>query len=130
MKKIIISALIIFLGIILFVIIYPVNKNNNYSKSLINDVYKNTDIKDISYLNKEDNYYIVKSNDKVIILDNNYDVINSYDVSSLKNSDLNLVYKRNNLYYEEVINSKDKIVYNYYDVYSYDLVYSSNVGGV
>ena len=40
--------------------IFPVSRNNKYKKGILNDIYSNTDIKNISYYNKSNNYYIVK----------------------------------------------------------------------
>ena len=55
--------LMVFIVLILGIYIYPSIKNDNYQKRLISDIYKNTDIKDIEYLNKDNNYYVVKSGD-------------------------------------------------------------------
>ena len=72
-KKYLICILILIIIIPLFLIIYPINKNNKYQKDLIKDIYNNTNIKEIKYLNKDNNYYIIKTKDKVIVLDLNYE---------------------------------------------------------
>ena len=100
-KKSVFILLMVFIVLILGIYIYPSIKNDNYQKRLISDIYKNTDIKDIEYLNKDNNYYVVKDRDKVIVLDLNYEEVYSIDKSKLKDNDLDLVYRRNNLYYEE-----------------------------
>ena len=102
-KKYLICILILIIIIPLFLIIYPITKNNKYQKDLIKDIYNNTNIKEIKYLNKDNNYYIIKTKDKVIVLDLNYEEVYNIDLSLLQSSNLELVYRRNNLYYEKKI---------------------------
>ena len=115
--------LMVFIVLILGIYIYPSIKNDNYQKRLISDIYKNTDIKDIEYLNKDNNYYVVKDRDKVIVLDLNYEEVYSIDKSKLKDNDLDLVYRRNNLYYEEKIRDGDNLTYNFYNIDNNELAY-------
>lgn len=121
--------LIVFIVLILGIYIYPSIKNDNYQKRLISDIYKNTDIKDIEYLNKDNNYYVVKDRDKVIVLDLNYEEVYSIDKSKLKDNDLDLVYRRNNLYYEEKIRDGDNLTYNFYNIDNNELAYQVLLGG-
>lgn len=126
-KKVI---LIIFISIIFFVlsiILYPIIKNNKYYSNLINDIYNNTKIENITYLNKDNNYYIIKSNNKVIVLDLNYDEV--YSTSNFTDNDLDLTYVRNNLYYKERIRKDSKLIYKYYDIETNEEVFSSTLGG-
>ena len=128
-KKYLICILILIIIIPLFLIIYPITKNNKYQKDLIKDIYNNTNIKEIKYLNKDNNYYIIKTKDKVIVLDLNYEEVYNIDLSLLQSSNLELVYRRNNLYYEEKIREKNKITYQFYDVETNDFVYETSLGG-
>ena len=121
--------LMVFIVLILGIYIYPSIKNDNYQKRLISDIYKNTDIKDIEYLNKDNNYYVVKDRDKVIVLDLNYEEVYSIDKSKLKDNDLDLVYRRNNLYYEEKIRDGDNLTYNFYFIDNNELAYQVLLGG-
>lgn len=121
--------LMVFIVLILGIYIYPSIKNDNYQKRLISDIYKNTDIKDIEYLNKDNNYYVVKDRDKVIVLDLNYEEVYSIDKSKLKDNDLDLVYRRNNLYYEEKIRDGDNLTYNFYNIDNNVLAYQVLLGG-
>ena len=121
--------LMVFIVLILGIYIYPSIKNDNYQKRLISDIYKNTDIKDIEYLNKDNNYYVVKDRDKVIVLDLNYEEVYSIDNSKLKDNDLDLVYRRNNLYYEEKIRDGDNLTYNFYNIDNNELAYQVLLGG-
>ena len=127
-KKSVFILLMVFIVLILGIYIYPSIKNDNYQKRLISDIYKNTDIKDIEYLNKDNNYYVVKDRDKVIVLDLNYEEVYSIDKSKLKDNDLDLVYRRNNLYYEEKIRDGDNLTYNFYNIdNNQNTLYNSNV---
>lgn len=128
-KKSLFILLMVFIVLILGIYIYPSIKNDNYQKRLISDIYKNTDIKDIEYLNKDNNYYVVKDSDKVIVLDLNYEEVYSIDKSKLKDNDLDLVYRRNNLYYEEKIRDGDNLTYNFYNIDNNELAYQVLLGG-
>lgn len=128
-KKYLIFILILIIIIPLFLIIYPITKNNKYQKDLIEDIYNNTNIKEIKYLNKDNNYYIIKTKDKVIVLDLNYEEVYNIDLSLLQSSNLELVYRRNNLYYEKKIREDKKITYQFYDVETNDFVYETSLGG-
>ena len=128
-KKYLICILILIIIIPLFLIIYPINKNNKYQKDLIKDIYNNTNIKEIKYLNKDNNYYIIKTKDKVIVLDLNYEEVYNIDLSLLQSSNLELVYRRKNLYYEKKIREDKKITYQFYDVETNDFVYETSLGG-
>ncbi len=128
-KKSVFMLLMVFIVLILGIYIYPSIKNDNYQKRLISDIYKNTDINDIEYLNKDNNYYVVKDRDKVIVLDLNYEEVYSIDKSKLKDNDLDLVYRRNNLYYEEKIRDGDNLTYNFYNIDNNELAYQVLLGG-
>ena len=128
-KKSVFILLMVFIVLILGIYIYPSIKNDNYQKRLISDIYKNTDIKDIEYLNKDNNYYVIKDSDKVIVLDLNYEEVYSVDKSKLKDNDLDLVYRRNNLYYEEKIRDGDNLTYNFYNIDNNELAYQVLLGG-
>ena len=128
-KKSVFILLMVFIVLILGIYIYPSIKNDNYQKRLISDIYKNTDIKDIEYLNKDNNYYVVKDRDKVIVLDLNYEEVYSIDKSKLKDNDLDLVYRRNKLYYEEKIRDGDNLTYNFYNIDNNELAYQVLLGG-
>lgn len=129
-KKIIIIGIILIIIIPLSVLLYPIITNNNYKKELLNIIEKNTDYKNITYLNKDNNYYIIKTTDKVIVLDLNYEEKLSTDINEMADSNLELVYRRKNIYYKEKLKEEGKIIYNFYDIYTNELIYSNTLGGV
>lgn len=129
MKKKIIIISILLIIICLSALLYPVIKNNSYKKELYNNLYENTNYKDITYLNKDNNYYIIKTNNKVVVLDLNYEEKLSLDINKLSQSDLELVYRRNKLYYEEKKKEKNKVIYKFYNVETNKLEYETSLGG-
>ena len=128
-KKVLITILITIILLIFSIILYPVIKNNNYQKKLLNNIYENTNLKDIKYLNKDNNYYIIKTKDKVLVLDLNYEEVYSISANEIKKSDLDLSYTRNNLYYKERIRKNNKLTYKYYDIKTNEEVFTSVLGG-
>ena len=128
-KKVLITILIIIILLIFSIILYPIIKNNNYQKKLLNNIYENTDLKDIKYLNKDNNYFIIKTKDKVIVLDLNHEEVYSISTSEIKKSNLDLSYTRNSLYYKERIRKNNKLTYKYYDIKTNEEVFTSVLGG-
>ena len=128
-KKILITILITIILLIFSIILYPIIKNNNYQKKLLNNIYENTDLKDIKYLNKDNNYYIIKTKDKVLVLDLNYEEVYSISTSEIKMGNLDLSYTRNSLYYKERIRKNNKLTYKYYDIKTNEEVFTSVLGG-
>ena len=61
-------------------------------------------------------------------MDLNYDKINSVNVSDIHDSDLDIVYRRGNIYYEEKVNDKDKLIYKYYNINNGEFVFDITVG--
>ena len=129
-KKILIIAVLIIVILPLIIVIIPVIKNENYEKKLLNNIYENTEYKNITYVNKDNNYYIIKTKEKIIVLDLNYEEKKSLDISKLKEKKLEIVYRRNNLYYEEKIKEKDKIKYKFYNIETGILEYETSLGGI
>lgn len=127
LKKYIIIIIALLL-IIISIYIYPIIKNNNYQKQIQKDIEKNTNIKDINYLNKDNNYYIIKTNEEVIVLDLNYEEVYTLDKNYIEDN-LPLVYRRNNLYYEEKIMKDKTLTYNFYDIETKELAYQIFLGG-
>lgn len=105
-------------------------RNEDYNKKLFDDVYNNSNIKNINYVNKSNNYYIVKNDKEIVVMDLNYDKINSVNVSDIHDSDLDIVYRRGNIYYEEKVNDKDKLIYKYYNINNGEFVFDITVGGI
>lgn len=128
-KKYIIILLILLFISVLVIYIYPIKKNNIYKQKLIKDIYQNTTIKDIKYLNKDNNYYIIIAEDKVVVLDLNYEEVYEIDKNKIKDNKKPLTYRRGNIYYEEKIKEKEKLTYNFYNIETEELEYQISLGG-
>lgn len=131
MKKIII-IFILFVLIIFFSKVYVVTLNNNYKTNLEKELHEKYDIKDkIKYLNKTNNCYIIKTTKNLIVLDYSFVEILKEDVDKIKdiNKDYEFVYRLNKLMYEVKNVSNNKIIYEYYDIYTGELVDTLEIGG-
>jgi len=131
MKKII----IVFITLVLlafFFILFPVARNNKYTANLEKEIKENYQIKDkINYLNKSNLYYIILTTKNLIVLDESYKEILKEDINKIKkiDKDNELVYRLNNVMYETKEINKDKIIYNYYDIYTNELIDTVEIGG-
>ena len=105
-KKVLITILITIILLIFSIILYP-----------------------IKYLNKDNNYFIIKTKDKVLVLDLNHEEVYSISTSEIKKSNLDLSYTRNSLYYKERIRKNNKLTYKYYDIKTNEEVFTSVLGG-
>ncbi len=130
MKKIIIWFISIL--IILFLLIMYMNINNNkYNDKLENNIINNTEIKKIRYIKKYDNYYIVTNNKYIYLIDSKYDIILKKDISLIHKNTNNydIIYKDEYLMYFNDYIKDDILVYEYYDINTYELIDRVFVGG-
>lgn len=131
MKKLII--ILVTLILIFFLSrVYVVNKNNKYINTLEKEIKENYKInKDIKYLNKTNLYYIILTTDNLIVLDNKFNELLKDDTSKLYNfkKEHEIVYRLNKVMYETKKISKEKIIYEYYDIYTGELIDTLNIGG-
>ena len=131
MKKII----IIFISLVLlmfFLVLFLVVRNNNYTQSIEKEIKENYQIKDkIKYLNKSNLYYIILTKNNLIVLDKNYKEIFKEKTSKIKKlkQDNEIVYRLNKVMYETKEILEDKIIYNYYDIYTNELIDVVEIGG-
>lgn len=120
MKRIIIIFLSITF-ILLMLLVYIINDNyyNNISKS-IKDNYANINL---YYVNKYNDYYIFLSDENYGVLDGEYNEIMLISKSLVHDNTNNydVIYKDNKLIYQEEVLDKDKLMINYYDIYTYQL---------
>jgi len=130
MKRII----IILITLVLFsflLIIYMINNDNKYYKSMKNDIIKNTELDYIDYINKYDNYYIVADNDYLYLIDIDYNMILDIELSSIyeNTNDYDIIYKDSEFMYFNDYMEDNKLVYEYYDLYTYESIDRVLVGG-
>ena len=130
MKKII----KIFIGIIIliFILILGMVRNNdkNYNK-MIKEIENNTLVKEVEYINKYNNYFIVEDNEYLYLINDKYEIISEIDINLLyKNSkNYDIIYKDERFMYMEDNYKDGKLYYKYYDIYNYSLIDEIMVGG-
>lgn len=128
MKRIIIIFLSITF-ILLMLLVYITNDNyyNNISKS-IKDNYANINL---YYVNKYNDYYIFLSDENYGVLDGEYNEIMLISKSLVHDNTNNydVIYEDNKLIYQEEVLDKDKLMINYYDIYTYQLDKTITIGG-
>ena len=130
MKKLV----VIFIGIILFLfvsrcIMVYIDKNN--ISDIKKDIVNNTKIKEIKYVDKYDNYYIVMDKNYVYLIDYKYNEVLKIENDKIYDNKNNyeLIYRDNTIMYMDSYIDKDGVIFNYYDIYSYKLIDSILVGG-
>ena len=131
MKKII-TAFIIIVLVVFFLIFFLVSNNNKYTNKIEKEIKDNYEIKDeINYLNKSNLYYIIVTNKNLIVLDNKYQEVFVEEVSKIKKIDkeYEIVYRLNKVMYEVKKITSNKIKYEYYDIYTNELIDTVEIGG-
>ncbi len=116
--------------IIFSIIAIPCINNDKYEQKILKSIYDNTNIKNINYVNKSNNYYIIKNDTKAIVLDLNYDIIKELPLINLYQSNKPLSYRKGNLYYEEKARTKNSLIYKYYNAENYEYAFEITVGGI
>ena len=112
----------------IYMMVYIDNKSVNNIKKLI---IKNTDVKDIEYINRYDNNYIVMDKKYLYLFNDKYEEIDRLDVKNIYDNKKNydIVYRDNLFMYMDSYNDKDGVIFKYYDILNYELVDEILVGG-
>ena len=129
MKKLVLVLVsIIILSFIL--ISYMVNNNDKYIANLEKMIIDNTDIKLVNYVNEYDEYYIVSDKDNLYLVNMKYEIIFDIEKSKIHENSKNydIIYKEDKLMYFNNIYDKDRLVYEYYDLYTYEIIDKVDVG--
>ena len=130
MKKLV----IIFISLILFLFIsicIVVGIDKNSISDIEKDVLKNTNINDIEYVNKYDNYYIVLDIDNLYLFDKEYKEIFKVERDKVyeNKNNYDIVYRNKTIMYMDNYKNKDGLIFKYYDIYTYKLIDEIVVGG-
>ena len=100
---------------IFIAILFIVNNNKLYKTNLIKEVNKNYP-QEVLYVNKQGNNYIIKTIDKIVVLNEDYKEIESVEIKKIKDLNYDLVYKKNAIMYLKKETKKKKNIYTYYDI--------------
>lgn len=104
--------------------------DKKYISVLEKEILENTNVEDITYINKYDNNYIVKDNEYVYLFDSSYEEIYKVKISLLHDNknDYDIIYKDNTIMYMEDYKDKEGIIFKYYDIYTYQVIEEIVVG--
>lgn len=129
MRKLV--KIVVFGIIIVYLFIcHQVWNDNEDIKKYNKLIIKNTDVDKINYLNIYGDKYIVMDDDSLYVFDKDYHELLDIDrilIHDNKNN-YDIVYDLK-LMYQECIEKGNKIIYNYYDIYSYEFIKSVTLGG-
>ena len=131
MRKIVVIILISLISVLFFSMFIMVKIDNSNIDIIKKEILKNTDIKDIEYLNKYDNSYIVVDNEYIYLFNSNYEEITKLDnkiVADNKNN-YDIIYKDKTIMYMDNYKNKDGLIFKYYDINTYELIDTIVVGG-
>ena len=130
MKKLIAGFVVIILFLFISICVV-VSFDESYVNNLEKEILKNTSLKNIIYVNKCDNNYIVIDKEQVYLFNSNYEEIYKVKESMLheNKNDYDLVYRDNTIMYMDNYKSKEGIIFKYYDLYTYELIDEIVVGG-
>ena len=131
--KTIIKILVIIILLILICIFstsYIINKNNDYKDNITTTIQTNYQVaSEITYTNIYGNYYIFTTQNNVIVLNKEYEEILKENINILATNKNNyeLIYKTNQLMYENTIIKNKTITYEYYDAKTYKKIKSTTL---
>lgn len=109
---------------------YMVSNNNKYVDKMKDLIIKNTDIQDIDYINKYEDNYIVMDMNNLYLINNDYKIIFNIELSKIHENKNNydIIYRQEELMYFNDKYTDDKIIYEYYDLYTYEKIDTVLVG--
>lgn len=107
-----------------------VNIDKKHINNIKDDILKNTKIRDIIYVNKSSEYYIVKDKNYLYLLDSKYEEVLKKEIKLLHENKNNydMVYRDNTIMYFDDDIVKNRLVFKYYDIYTYEIIDEVIVG--
>ena len=112
-------------------ILFMVNNNYKYENNLKKKIVSNTDIKEIKYINEYDGYYVVCDNKNIYLYSDEYQLILKLELDMIHENKNNydIIYREEQLVYFKDEYVDNKLIYKYYDLYTYEELDKSVVGG-
>ena len=107
------------------------HNDNNYLNKLKNKIISNVKLKGINYINCYDNYYIVLDDEYLYLYDKEYHEILKEDIILMHENTNNydIIYKDGTFMYLGSTKKDNKLLYQYYSIYNYELLDEVLVGG-
>lgn len=130
MKKLVIVFICIMV-IIFLSISYMVYVDRKDINNLNNIIVKKTNIKKYNYVNKYDNYYIVLTDDYLYLYDNSFLELLKVDTALIyeNKKKYDIIYDGKQLMYFHEYMYKNNNIYEYYNLYTYELIDKIVLGG-
>lgn len=99
--------------------------------NLNNIIVKKTNIKKYNYVNKYDNYYIVLTDDYLYLYDNSFLELLKVDTALIyeNKKKYDIIYDGKQLMYFHEYMYKNNNIYEYYNLYTYELIDKIVLGG-
>ena len=121
-------------GIIIVILglVFYINYNDkSYFGSIKKEITNNTDIKEIKYINVYNNNYIVLNDEYLYLVDDKYNIILEVEEFLIheNRNNYDIIYNDNRFMYLNDVYQDNKLVYEYYDIYTYELIKKVIVGG-
>ena len=124
----------IFVSIIIFLfimIMFMIGTDNRYYDKIKKIIEEECKIDNIIYINKYNDYYIVKDKEYLYLINSEYRIISEIDNNLLYENKENydIIYDDEVFMYMDDEYIDDGVIYRYYDIYSYELINEIKVGG-
>ena len=124
----------IFVSIIIFLfimIMFMIGNDNRYYDKIKKIIEEECKIDNIIYINKYNDYYIVKDKEYLYLINSEYRIISEIDNNLLYENKENydIIYDDEVFMYMDDEYIEDGVIYRYYDIYSYELINEIKVGG-
>lgn len=105
--------------------------DNGYISKIEKDIYKNTDVKKVDYVNEYDKHYIVRNNEYIYLFNNNYEEITRIKLNLVyeNKNNYDIVYRDKTIMYMDNYKNEEGIIFKYYDIYTYKEIDKVIIGG-
>ena len=105
--------------------------DGKYLSDLADEVSNKLDIKDIKYVNKYDTYLIVLDDKYIYLINSDYELLLQKEISLVHENTNNydIIYKNDYLMYFNDYIKDDTLIYEYYNINTYELIDRVFVGG-
>lgn len=105
--------------------------DNRYFDKIEKIIEEECKIDNIIYINKYNDYYIVKDKEYLYLINSEYRIISEIDNNLLYENKENydIIYDDEVFMYMDDEYIDGEIIYRYYDIYSYELINEIKVGG-
>lgn len=108
-----------------------IGNDNKYYDKIKKIIEEECKIDNIIYINKYNDYYIVKDKEYLYLINSEYRIISEIDNNLLyeNKEKYDIIYDDEVFMYMDDEYIDNGVIYRYYDIYSYELINEIKVGG-